>query len=122
MTALVGGSVLLIVGSAIALVFGWGTANSSLIWTSIAASVAAAVLLALGYQRAKVEARAPRPRPPAPTRGPTREEAAEAVVAVPDRKRFHRPSCRYAGMRGAQEMSRDAALRRGYDPCNICKP
>ena len=57
MTALVGGSVLLIAASAIALVFGWLTAESTLIWISIAASVVAGVLLALGYQRSKQELR-----------------------------------------------------------------
>jgi hypothetical protein len=57
MTALVGGSVLLIAASAIALVFGWLTAESTLIWISITASVVAGVLLALGYQRSKQELR-----------------------------------------------------------------
>lgn len=55
MTALVGGSVLLIAASAIALVFGWITAEPALLWISIAASVVAGVLLALGYQRSKQE-------------------------------------------------------------------
>jgi hypothetical protein len=47
-TVLIGGSILLIAASAIALGFGWVTADESLIWTSIAASVGAGVLLALG--------------------------------------------------------------------------
>ena len=55
MTALIGGSVLLIAGSALALVFGWITAEAALIWTSILASVAAGVLLALGYYRSREE-------------------------------------------------------------------
>lgn len=55
MTALIGGSVLLIAASALALVFGWVTAESALIWMSIVTSVLAGVLLALGYQRSRVE-------------------------------------------------------------------
>ena len=55
MTALIGGSVLLIAGSAIALVFGWITAEAVLIWLSIGASVAAGILLALGYARSRSE-------------------------------------------------------------------
>lgn len=53
MTALVGTSVLLIAASAIALVTGWVSADESLIWTSIGASAAAAVTLALAYFRAR---------------------------------------------------------------------
>jgi hypothetical protein len=55
MTALIGGSVLLIAGSAIALLFGWITAEAVLIWLSIGASVAAGILLALGYSRSRSE-------------------------------------------------------------------
>lgn len=61
MTALVGGSLLLIAGSALALVFGWLTAESTLIWISIGSSVVAGILLALGYQRSKQEVRRGRP-------------------------------------------------------------
>ncbi|MEA2447167.1 MAG: hypothetical protein QOK47_804 [Actinomycetota bacterium] len=57
MTALIGGSMLLIAGSAVALVFGWISAEATLIWTSIGASVAAGILLALGYSRSKQEIR-----------------------------------------------------------------
>jgi len=60
-TALVGGSLLLIAGSAVALVFGWLTAESTLIWISIGSSVVAGILLALGYQRSKQELRQARP-------------------------------------------------------------
>ena len=42
-------SMLLIAGSAVALGFGWITANESLIWASIVATGAAAILLALTY-------------------------------------------------------------------------
>jgi hypothetical protein len=63
MTALIGGSMLLIAGSAIALVFGWISAEETLIWTSIGASVAAGILLALGYSRSKQEIASSR-RPP----------------------------------------------------------
>ena len=53
MTALIGGSVLLIATSAIALAFGWGTADEQLIWTSIAASACAGVLLAIAAYRSR---------------------------------------------------------------------
>ena len=42
-------SMLLIAASAVALGFGWITANESLIWASIVATGAAAILLALAY-------------------------------------------------------------------------
>lgn len=42
-------SMLLIAGSAVSLGFGWITANESLVWASIAATGAAAILLALAY-------------------------------------------------------------------------
>ncbi|MFP5297467.1 MAG: hypothetical protein ACLGHL_00575 [Actinomycetota bacterium] len=53
MTALIAGSLVLIVASAVVLVFGWIGANESLIWASIAASVAAAVCLALAYAKSR---------------------------------------------------------------------
>jgi hypothetical protein len=144
MTALVGGSVLLIVVAATALVLGWSSADGSLIWTSIGASVTAAVLLALGYYRSKTEldpAPPPQPGPPAPEPpeapephepsapaprpdvSPT-EEGMEGreVIADPDRKRYHRPECRFARAARAQPMSLDAARARRYDPCGVCKP
>jgi hypothetical protein len=144
MTALVGGSVLLIVVAATALVLGWTSADGSLIWTSIGASVTAAVLLALGYYRSKAELDTPTPPPPAPP-SPEPLEAPEPdessapatrpavppteggtedreVVADPDRKRYHRPECRFARVARAQTMSLDAARARRYDPCGVCKP
>jgi hypothetical protein len=143
MTALVGGSVLLIVVAATALVLGWASADGTLIWTSIGASVTAAVLLALGYYRSKAELEAPPPpnpgppapeppeppepqEPPAPATGPPVPsiEGIEGrdVVADPDRKRYHRPECRFARASRAQPMSLDAAQARRYDPCGVCKP
>jgi hypothetical protein len=44
------------------------------------------------------------------------------VVAVPDRRKFHRPDCRYARVRGATKMARSTARRRNFDACGICKP
>ena len=63
MTILIGSSVLLIAASAVALVFGWTGADQSLIWTSIAATAAAAVTLALAYFRSRSQ--------PAPSRAPS---------------------------------------------------
>lgn len=53
MTGLIAGSVLLIVVSALALVFGWANTSAPLIWVSIAASAGAAVCLALAYSASK---------------------------------------------------------------------
>lgn len=150
MTLLIGGSILLIAGSAIALAFGWVASDESLIWTSIAASVGAAVLLALAYYRSRAEveeASAPPPQEPAPnsssgiatqvggfstvastrpeTPAPTRRQRKlpnGEVVAIPERKKFHRPDCRYAKSKGGERMSKSAARRRAYEPCGVCKP
>jgi hypothetical protein len=145
MTALVGGSVLLIVVAATALVLGWTSADGSLIWTSIGASVLAGILLALGYYRSKAELEPPRPtRQTPPPTGPPQGTAPEGpsatapvpaiprpetegdgggeVIVDPDRKRYHRPECRFAGVSRAQAMSLDAARARRYDPCGVCKP
>jgi hypothetical protein len=72
MTVLIGASVLLIAGSAVALVFGWTGADQTLIWTSIAATAAAAVTLALAYFRSRNE--------PAPSEGPVSTAAAEPAA------------------------------------------
>lgn len=129
----------MIVGAAIALVIGWIGEDESLIWTSIVASVAAGVMLSLAYYRSKSEAaRRPAAAPPpaaAPQRRaeppPTREtpvvggdahDEDDRVVAYADRSRFHRPDCRYASIPGGEKIMRESAVRRGYDPCGVCKP
>lgn len=135
MTALIGGSLLLIVGAAIALVIGWIGEDESLIWTSIVASVAAGVMLSLAYYRSKAEAArrpaaAPRPAGRRSEGPPTQETPVVAdagddddrVVAYADRSRFHRAGCRYASIPGGEKLTRESALRRGYDPCGVCKP
>ncbi|MGH2693575.1 MAG: hypothetical protein ACRDJJ_02050 [Actinomycetota bacterium] len=153
MTLLIGSSVLLITASAIALLFGWITADERLIWTSIVSSAAAAVALAIAYQRSRAEVVAARrtvpprrtvapgatppptglatqvstrPETPSHTRaiskpqgGPTNDAE---VVAVPGRKKFHRPDCRHAKAAGTERMPKSAARRRDYDACGICKP
>lgn len=52
-------SMLLIAGSAVALGFGWITANESLIWASIVATGTAAIMLALAYYQSFRAAGAP---------------------------------------------------------------
>jgi membrane protein implicated in regulation of membrane protease activity len=129
MTLLIGGSVLLIVASAIALVFGWVSANESLIWTSIVSSVLAALALALAFMRSRVEAVAVQRR--ASTREAERaeqertvaeQEANQEVVGIADTKRFHRPNCRYASSKGGSTMTKGEARKAGMRPCGICKP
>ena len=141
----------MIVGAAVALVIGWVAADESLIWTSIVASIGAAVMLSLGYYRSKAEAtRRPAPQPEraaegppeaaapaaapsaaAPRREPPRTQPTPAVsedtedrgvVAYADRSRFHRPECRYASLPGGEKIARASAIRRGYDACRVCKP
>lgn len=51
----------MIVLSALTLVLGWLGANETFIWISIAASVGAAVCLALAFQRGREIARRARP-------------------------------------------------------------
>lgn len=53
MTLLLGGSILLIAGSAVALVLGWVNAEETYIWGSIAATAAAAALLVVAYVRSR---------------------------------------------------------------------
>ncbi|MGI8708738.1 MAG: hypothetical protein ACR2LG_11170 [Actinomycetota bacterium] len=55
MIALLGGSLFLVVLSSVALLLGWVDQNQWLIFTSIAASVAAAVFLSLAYARGKTD-------------------------------------------------------------------
>ena len=133
MTVLIGASVLLIAGSAIALVFGWTGADQSLIWTSIAATAAAAVALSLAYFRSRSA-----PAPARASGGATATEPAEAsppeetsaseppqedqVVAIASTKKFHRPDCRYASSASGTKMSAAEARKQSYAPCGICKP
>ena len=129
MTLLIGASVLLILASAIALVFGWATANGSLIWTSIVASAAAAIALALAFFRSRVEAAAIARGRPERRAGPASgdeasgsPEGSSKVMVVRESKRYHRPDCRYASSGGAESMTKGAAHREGFSPCGICKP
>jgi hypothetical protein len=204
MTALIGGSVLLIVVASVTLIMGWAGANEPLIYTSITSSVASFVCLALAYYRSKSEARkvvaaaeaaegvapaetideeppddalidatgehelvpASEADPPeasgaagepaalveplestqaVPTIGDFdvddraeqgagmtaeedafEEDAAEPpdgkVVAFRQRRKYHRPECRYAGAAGGESLSRSEAEARGYDACRLCKP
>ena len=129
MTALIGASVLLIVGSAIALVFGWVSADESLIWTSIVASVVAAVTLALAFFRSRVEAAQLSRRTAVETKraieaSPPRAEEIppDDVVGVIDSKRYHRPNCRYAKAKSAQPMRSAEARKLGWKACAVCKP
>ena len=136
---MIGGSLLMIAAASIALVFGWLGADPTLMWISIGASVAASVLLALGYNRSRVEVAAAsrelaRTRPPAETPAAggdrhadevteeTDQQDEDDVVANPERRRFHRPECRYAKVPATQVMSASAARARGYVACGICKP
>lgn len=57
-----------------------------------------------------------------PAEQPPAKSSRGTVVAIPDRKRFHRPECRYAHAAGAEELTKTTARRRGYAPCGICKP
>ena len=129
MTVLIGASVLLIAGSAIALVFGWTGADQSLIWTSIAATAAAAVALSLAYFRSRSElatsgrsATAAKQPEETPSDADAEPERAPEVVAVASTKRFHRPDCRHASASTGQRMDATEARKQGFSPCGVCKP
>lgn len=117
-----GGSVLLIAASAVALALGWANADEVLIWTSITASSAAAVMLALAYFRSRS---APAPGAAGDVAGLVpRGQLSEGgrIVAVPERKKYHREECRYAMAGSAVGMSVARARSEGYTPCGVCKP
>jgi len=144
MTGLIAGAILLIVGSAVALIFGWIGSNETLIWASIGGSVGAAICLALAYGRSKLETSRPRRRPaalatPTPAHPAEPEEAPPAssvsqdtqaieaidagdeVLADDSGKRFHKPGCPQARP-SAERLPRDEAKRRGLEPCRVCRP
>ena len=153
MTGLIGASVVLIVASAVALAFGWTSAQPALIWISIALTSGAAVCLAVAYQKSVRAARSEptepsegddataaivtvsspaspataRPETPTAARAPHKPPGApapaeEEVVAIPERRKYHRLDCRYAQVSKGERMPRTAARRRAYSPCGICKP
>ena len=62
MTYLIIGSIVAIAASAAFLIFGWVGANEILIYLSIAASIGAAVCLALAFSRSRSASAAPRRR------------------------------------------------------------
>jgi hypothetical protein len=144
---LIAASLVLLTIASITLGFGWLGANSGLVWLSILCSAATAVALSVAYSKSRQMAdsarRARTPRRAARARGAGAAAGGFAtqamarpntrsrdrvspndgeVVAVPDRRKFHRPDCRYARVRGATKMARSTARRRNFDACGICKP
>jgi hypothetical protein len=144
---LIAGSLALLTIASVTLGFGWAGANSSLVWVSIACSVGTAIALSAAYSKSKELAdrarRARAPRRAARARGAAAKGGGFAtqamarpdtrsrdrmspndgeVVAVPERRKFHRPDCRYARVRGATKMTKSTARRRNFDACGICKP
>jgi len=144
---IIAGSLVLLSLASVTLGFGWAGANSTLVWVSILCSASTAVALTAAYSKSKQmadsarRARAPRPLPlPSPwphagggfaTQAMARPDRRSRdrmspndgeVVAVPERRKFHRPDCRYARVRGATKMTKSSARRRNFDACGICKP
>ena len=147
MVGLIAASLVMLVVASVTLGFGWLGANSGLVWVSILSSAATAIALTVAYSKSKQMAdsarRARAPRRAARARGAGAAAGGFAtqamarpntrsrdrvspndgeVVAVPDRRKFHRPDCRYARVRGATKMARSTARRRNFDACGICKP
>ena len=147
MVGLIAGSLVLLALASVTLGFGWVDANSTLVWVSILCSASTAVALTAAYSKSKQMAdsarRARTPRRAARARGtgaagggfatqamarPDRRSRDRIspndgeVVAVPERRKFHRPDCRYARVRGATKMTKSSARRRNFDACGICKP
>jgi len=144
---LIAGSLVLLTLASVTLGFGWVGANSALVWVSILCSASTAIALTAAYSKSKQMAdsarRARAPRRAARARGagaggggfatqamarPDRRSRDRMspndgeVVAVPERRKFHRPDCRYARVRGATKMTKSSARRRNFDACGICKP
>lgn len=172
-TVFIGGSALLLAGAAVALVFGFGGGEESLVWTSLFAAGGAAVFLVIAYVLSRRELKRAKRASSAPitssTAGRETDVAPEAVsavdqdetkqaaasdettdvapaaaaadesrgvrtaespggavsgdhvIAVPSRKKFHRPECRYAASEG-EPMTASDARKKGYSACGICKP
>lgn len=84
MNLMIGAAVLLIVGSGITLVSGWVGEEESLIWTSIGASVVAAVVLAVAYLQSR---RAPATGASEPDLSALGESSAVATPVAPPAER-----------------------------------
>ena len=82
-TVFIGGSALLLAGSALALAFGFKSADETLMWTAIAAAVGAAVFLVAAYLVARREAAARVTREADPPSGDP-EAAATATLPTSD--------------------------------------
>jgi len=144
---LIAASLVLITAASITLGFGWLGANSTLVWLSIFCSASTAIALSVAYSKSRQMAdnarRARTPRRAARARGAgvaaggfatqamarpntrSRDRVSPndgEVVAVPERRKFHRPDCRYARVKGATRMAKSTARRRNFDACGICKP
>ena len=47
----------------------------------------------------------------------------DTVLILPDRTRYHRPSCRYvAAAPHSTAMTRHEAVDLGHQPCGVCRP
>lgn len=75
-----------------------------------------------GRMEARSRPVAPVSSPPVRQSKPVLGPADEEVVAVPSRKKFHRPDCRYAKTPGGERMTKAGARARSYAACGICKP
>ncbi|HYN36778.1 MAG TPA: hypothetical protein VEV82_07335 [Actinomycetota bacterium] len=104
MTLLLGGSVLLIGGSAVALVLGWLNANEGFVWTSIAATLGAAVLLVIAFLRSRQEA------PAAATAGPTSGGAEIDPEILADRDKRSKEKYARANTRGSDAAGETAVM------------
>lgn len=104
MTLLLGGSVLLIGGSAVALVLGWLNANEGFVWTSIAATLVAAVLLVVAFLRSRKEA------PAAAVAGPGSGGAEIDPEILADREKRSKEKYARANTRGSDEAGATAVM------------
>src|SRR5688572_20253433 len=102
MTLLLGGTVLLIAGSAVALVLGWLNANEGFIWASIVATAVAAGLLIVAFFRSRKEA------PAAATAAPTAETMIDPEILA-DREERANQKYQRATTRGEDEEAEKAA-------------
>lgn len=99
MTLLLGGSILLIAGSAVALVMGWLNAEETYIWGSIAATAAAAALLFIAFFRSRATA------PPVPAGGVESRGAEIDKEILADREERSKQKYARASTRGSDAAS-----------------
>jgi hypothetical protein len=135
-------SAALVLGALVLLIVGMAVHGLSLVYSSIAISLASALLLFLGWWRRREQGTAVlagtglsgaaftgRPTAPAappvapPVAPPPAAVPADLVTVVSGRPRYHRSSCRWVRENpGVEQLERWEAAELGFTPCGVCRP